>query len=373
MPSRRIRIVALAGSLAGLVACADTPEEVLLDPSDITPLPVLNQPVASGVPQWLVIPTYDGSGEANHPDIAYFPGGWHGWEYWMAFNPYPNGNDGFENPSIIVSHDGINWSVPDGVTNPLVPYPLTGKAHNSDQDLSYSSSSNSLVMIFREVRDGKNIIKRLISPDGVQWSTPTEIISAPSHQLVSPALVMRDGKQPVMWVVDAGTGCSSQTNRVMARRWLGTPDMAQAPESSPAWSKAIVTNLQQPGYIIWHIDVTYVASRKSFWAIYPARPAGSKECGTGNHLFMARSRDGVHWVTWEHPVLSNGVTPWATGTLYRSTMLFDDATQMFRIWLSAGTDRHFWSLGYVEVPLPMERQASIVASPPPTLRAYSRN
>ena len=153
-----LRIAALAGVIAGVLACADTPEELLLDPSDITPLPVLNQPVASGVPHWLVIPTYDGGGESTEPDIVMFPAPWHGWEYWMIMNPYPNGNDGFENPSIIASHDGIAWSVPDGVVNPLVPYPLVGTAHNSDPDLAYSPGSNNLVLVYREVNNGRNII-----------------------------------------------------------------------------------------------------------------------------------------------------------------------------------------------------------------------
>src|SRR5436190_6416072 len=132
-------------------SCGDTPQEVLLDPSDLTPLPILSQPVASGVPVWLAIPTYERSGEGIHPDVVHFPSPWHGWEYWMAFTPYPNGNEAAENPSILASHDGLNWLVPDGLTNPLVPPILVGKAFNSDPDLLYSPLSNRLVLLYREV------------------------------------------------------------------------------------------------------------------------------------------------------------------------------------------------------------------------------
>jgi hypothetical protein len=55
----------------------------------------------------LNIPTYDGSGQAVHPDIYYNANGWNGYYYWMAMTPYPNGDAAYENPSIIVSNDNL--------------------------------------------------------------------------------------------------------------------------------------------------------------------------------------------------------------------------------------------------------------------------
>ena len=60
----------------------------------------------------LITPTYDGSGEAVHPDILFFPNGWRGWEYWLVITPYPGDDTSKENPSILVSHDGITWREP---------------------------------------------------------------------------------------------------------------------------------------------------------------------------------------------------------------------------------------------------------------------
>ena len=40
---------------------------------------------------YLTIPTYDGSGQVTEPDIVFFDSPWHGFRYWLAFSPYPNG------------------------------------------------------------------------------------------------------------------------------------------------------------------------------------------------------------------------------------------------------------------------------------------
>ena len=64
----------------------------------------------------LNIPTYDGSGQAVHPDVYYNANGWNGYRYWMAMTPYPNGNAAYENPSIVVSNDNLNWIVPPGLS-----------------------------------------------------------------------------------------------------------------------------------------------------------------------------------------------------------------------------------------------------------------
>jgi hypothetical protein len=67
----------------------------------------------------LITPSYDDSGQATEPSIVHFPNGWNGYQYWMVFAPYPHSNDGYENPSILVSDNGTEWSVPPGVTNPI--------------------------------------------------------------------------------------------------------------------------------------------------------------------------------------------------------------------------------------------------------------
>src|SRR5271166_5048875 len=75
----------------------------------MTPIGVMQNAAAP-----LVTPTYDGSGQVTEPSIANFPGGWHGFTYWLAVAPYPHSHAAYENPSILVSNNGTNWSVPPG-------------------------------------------------------------------------------------------------------------------------------------------------------------------------------------------------------------------------------------------------------------------
>ena len=85
----------------------------------------------------LDLETYDGSGETIHPDIVYFPDGWHGYKFWMVNTPYPNNDGALENPSIWCSNDGSSWVIPDGLTNPIVAKPASGV--NTDPCIMYLS------------------------------------------------------------------------------------------------------------------------------------------------------------------------------------------------------------------------------------------
>ena len=82
----------------------------------------------------LNIRTYDGFDQPCHPKVLYFEEGWNGHRYWMAYTPYPYCADLYENPCLAVSDDGVNWTKPDGVTNPVTGHPPTheNSAHYSD-------------------------------------------------------------------------------------------------------------------------------------------------------------------------------------------------------------------------------------------------
>ncbi|OYV71853.1 MAG: hypothetical protein B7Z72_06060, partial [Gemmatimonadetes bacterium 21-71-4] len=160
------------------------------------------------------VPTYEGSGQTVEPDIVYRAHGWHGWEYWMVVNPYPNGNAAFENPSIIVSHDGQRWAVPPGVVNPVVPR----DAPNSDPDLSYDPVGQRLVLFYRQVREGDNVITVTMSRDGVRWSAPRVAFRERNHHAIGPSTVLRAGHRPRMWYIDAGAlGCRSLATTLKLR------------------------------------------------------------------------------------------------------------------------------------------------------------
>ena len=83
----------------------------------------------SNAKEYLSTPTYDESGQVVHPDLVYFPEGWgrdkkgNDWNYWLALTPFPNCKESYENPSVLVSNDGVIWRAPHGLKNPVEAEP----------------------------------------------------------------------------------------------------------------------------------------------------------------------------------------------------------------------------------------------------------
>lgn len=349
MHSRCFRTAA-AGALLALAACG-APESPVLptmsaDAAYLRPaLSSAGEPPIIGLAM-LDVPTFDGSGQAVHPDVVSFPTPWQGWEYWMAFTPYPGGNSDYENPSIAVSHDGRHWSVPDGVANPLVPKPITG--YNSDPDLTYDAVNNRLVMLYRQVGPQYNTIYSMSSTDGVHWTEPTVALRKPNHGMISPAMVLGKGTMPMVWYVDAGTAYSCTKRRTSVRAMAAnTVDALTPTRPGRGWSLSYAAKLEQPGYSIWHIDVTWVPSKKEYWAVYPAYRTGTCQA---EELFFAKSRDGLTWQRYQVPFMRRNAAQWTSMRVYRSSLLYFPERDALRVYISGsgGGPQGLWRLGYVE-------------------------
>jgi hypothetical protein len=301
---------------------------------------------ASG-PTILTVPTYDGSGQAVHPDVLWFPQGWRGWEYWMAFTPYPRGKQQYENPSIVVSHDGKSWVVPQGLINPIVR-PGLGGAYNSDPDLSYDVANDRLVMLSRQVSGNFNVISSLTSANGTAWSAPKVVFRRRNHGMISPALILPESGRPQVYYVDAGgKACPKRSTRIL-RQDAASLEALRPSAVERGWGAAIETGLQQPGYWIWHVDVTWVSARQEYWALYPAYPKSG--CGARD-LFFARSQDGKKWTTYPSPLLRHLDQPWTRAMLYRASAVYDADRDVLRVFLSASAPGPDWRLGYAEFAL----------------------
>ena len=317
----------------------------------------------------LVVPTYDGSGQAVHPDVVRFPAPWRGWEYWMAFTPYPKSNQAMENPSLAVSHDGVRWEVPADFTNPIIAKPSAG--YNSDPDLTYDAQLDRLVMIYRVVSNGENLIKAISSVDGRTWTLPKVTFRRKSHGIVSPTIASRPGGPPTVWYVDAGhRNCRDRATRVLSQDGPGMQALESArPETG--WSTPRLVGMLQPGFSVWHLDVIWVPERNEYWAIYPANRSYS--C-SGRDLFFARSSDGVSWTSYRVPVLKRNDADWVRGSLYRGSLLYDASRDAIRIYLSASAPGSVWHLGVVEYRFKdflaaLERQPGVTStSTPPPVR-----
>ena len=91
----------------------------------------------------LKLPFSDGSYQGVHPSAIYFPYGWAGYKFWMLVTGYLGGDNNTENPHIFASQDGIQWIVPDGITNPIEPIPVSPIC-NMDPELVYDPVLNVL-------------------------------------------------------------------------------------------------------------------------------------------------------------------------------------------------------------------------------------
>jgi predicted GH43/DUF377 family glycosyl hydrolase len=262
-----------------------------------------------------------------HPDVVYFPNGWHGHRYWMAMTPYPYDTDSWENPSIVVSDDGLSWSTPEGLENPIVPRPACD--HNNDPDIVYNPQTDELYVYYVELMrasrcDGsanENNIRLLKSSDGIHWSAPQTVMSwnpdtAPLY--LSPAVVYVDGVFH-MWIASNTTAVGHATSSDGVH-WspLESVEVTPAP---------------------WHLDVAYADGE--FVMLIVDSP------GAGAHLRLATSRDGTKWTVYPDPLLSpsNG---WDGERIYRATLLYDGASRLLKLWYSAKSAAGQWHIGYTE-------------------------
>ncbi|HEX4683990.1 MAG TPA: hypothetical protein VH277_14825 [Gemmatimonadaceae bacterium] len=280
----------------------------------------------------LSLSTPDGSGQTVHPDYLAVPASWSAASQYLVLTPYPNGNAAFENPSLFSGPDGIAWSTPAGVTNPIAS-PKDG--YLSDPDALFVPESNELWIYYRSV-DAQNTIRLVKSADGVHFGAPTIVAQGVNHTIVSPTVARRGATDWLMWAVNANVGCSAAATTVEVRHSPNGTD----------WSEPLTVSLTQPGYSVWHIDVQWIPSRHEFWALYNVKTPGS--CTTPA-VFLATSADGETWKTYPSPVLAHGAIPAFEDVVYRSTFDYDAATDAISLWYSGAryeSPNYVWRSAY---------------------------
>lgn len=281
-----------------------------------------------------ITPTYDGSGQTVHPDIEYMPAGWHGYTYWMAMTPYPNTIDSYENPSILVSNDGVTWIVPPGLANPLIGKP-SPCGHNNDTDIIYNKATDEMFVYHLDTRHSSecssyagqpyynhNYLQLFKSSDGIHWTGPITLIDWDLNTdkfFLSPAIVQRDTDHFYMWLTDQKNG---------EVYWCESGNGIN-------WSDPVKVNLPD---IAWHLNVEYIPSRDEYWMIYVVY-------GTRN-ISWAVSKDGFNWTYFSKYILTPKAGAW-DNSLYRSCFLYDEMTDLLEIWYSAYDSNGAWHTGYV--------------------------
>jgi hypothetical protein len=252
----------------------------------------------------------------------------------MMMTPYPDGNENYENPSLLVSDDGLLWQVPPGVTNPLQPGSPDG--YNSDPDLIFAENQLRAYFCWAAGPEGDDTSRVLTfsSTDGINWSDTAEVLAAPNY-LVSPTVLYQDSTY-LMWYVRT-ENCWSDTSTVH-RRWS---------EDGLEWSAEEAVSLSLGGWVVWHLDVQPADSE--YVMLVAAYPRDLSCVSTA--LFRARSADGVSWSMDPQPLLQAGSSGWDEDLIYRSSFLIEG--DLYRIWYSGrrtdgGTGEEFWHIGYTE-------------------------
>jgi hypothetical protein len=197
------------------------------------------------------IPTHQdpGGGQTTHPSVVRVPGGWNGYEYWMAHTPYPGSNSAWEDPNIAASNDGVNWVVPAGLTNPIDDQPGLPGPYNSDTDLEMGPG-NTMYAFWRVVIPDafQERIKYSTSTDGVNWSAPVEAMrSAMSDRRpLSPAFMYENGAWK-MWAIEI----NRSPNRMVFFQGGATPAKAN-------WGamQTVALGAMQKEKEPWHLSVT---------------------------------------------------------------------------------------------------------------------
>lgn len=286
----------------------------------------------------LNIETYDGSNQPTHPKVLYFKDGWNGYKYWLTYTPFPSNNNGYENPCIAYSNDGINF-IKDAM-NPIENTPMedgTKVGYNSDAHIVMVG--NVMECWWRtHFQSGTNadheVIFRKTSVDGINWSEKEELFrvqDASAGSCLSPAVIFEDGiykiwtvyKQQVMRYYESTTG----------KDWVYIRDIN-------------VDNPDYPTYKVWHIDVIHTEKGYEFVGCYHP----TNDYNDNKYIYYAVSEDNI---TYSTRVLI--LTPGKTGNfdateLYRPAILRMDNKVQIHYGCRNGWGN--WRIGMIEAPNP---------------------
>ncbi|RLE74286.1 MAG: hypothetical protein DRJ44_07695 [Thermoprotei archaeon] len=313
-------------------------------------------------PEPLWIPTFEGSGQAVHPDIVKV-----GEKYVLTFTPYPFSNELYENPSVLVSNDGVSWSE-NGIKNPVIQ-PKTSDELTSDPDIVYVDGRFYLFYIswkwggklFKKARAlMKQYTKQyfskiniIISYDLKNWKQPIQIVKSggfssffPFTRLIVSPSVTWDGKFR-MWYVKV-FGCTNTKPHVFYRESI----------DGAKWSREKRVFIEMPkNEVLWHIDVEKL-SNGNYLMVIAAYPQ-SANCEKVKRLYLAFSNDGFKWTVYREPLLttSSGGS-WDSDGLYRSTFTIEKGKM--HLWYTGLRDR-VWRIGHTcsETPLLKEEVYSL--------------
>ncbi|MDQ1160518.1 hypothetical protein QE422_000886 [Chryseobacterium sp. SORGH_AS 447] len=280
-----------------------------------------------------------------HPDVQYFPNGFNGYKYWMVFTPYfgtvGTAQDAkrYENPTIVVSNDGLNWSPATSAQGPLQRAPAVNESFSEKKeepkqgfwsDVDWTFENNKFSLYYRgsfikatafKSRGAKNqnnvrkadknaqrTIVRQTSADGIHWGrleiayTSNLPYSPKNNHIISPSFVY-NGTGYVSYEVENNISPNFPGNDpsyVIRRTSANGLDFSNFKQSkvvnfiNKPWAQV------NPMFAPWHIQATYV---DGYYFLCIA--AGDVKKCTADTLYLAFSKDGMNFKVLPIPLVEH--------------------------------------------------------------------
>jgi hypothetical protein len=236
----------------------------------------------------------------------------------MAITPYPGSDNDYENPSILASNDKTTWVVPDGLTNPIVPFP-GGTDFNADCDMVLVDGT--MYVFYLEVTSDSTDaeIYYKTSTDGITWSAAVHIDLGAAFpvEFKSPAFI----KETNGWTMFYSSGRVYHTH---------------APALTGPWDTPIAVTDTNVGDS--HVDVIKVGG--VYYGIFLQ--------GAETLKFGASWNGGLTWYIKSTDILTKSASGgWDDFGLYRSTI--QPTTGGFDFWYTGKADNTVWRIGYTTI------------------------
>ena len=308
--------------------------------------------------------------QVTHPDVVVMDEAWNGYRYWAIYTPNVSGISIYENPSIVASHDGVQWTTPDGLTNPIEPQPATVDYHNCDADMIYNPEMDAMMGYWNWADDRKGgvgaEIRLRISYDGIHWGIPitydTEtntwtkpttdaerqvvcgstdyipvVTSSDRYDMLSPTFVY-DSFRDVFMMWSNNTGDVGYNNGQANFVELRYSDDGITWGEPVRVNNFLSTNEKGQQLAPWHQDVQYVPELKEFLCVSQCFSGRNPD---GSVLHFTKSKDGLNWEqVGNKALLSPGQSgSWDDFQIYRSCFYYEPGNKTgngtMRVWYSA--------------------------------------
>ena len=274
----------------------------------------------------LDIRTPDGSDEPLHPSVCYIDNdGWNGYNYWMAFTPYPIKSkiyrDRFECPCVVVSNDGLKWKYLNGkeYIDDLTNNQIAEMDYFSDPELVFVNNINTLHCYYRLSVGGNGLqdktvtVYRKSTRDGVNWTERQiitfcfDIVKDSNEPVISPAIVF-DGTKYYLWFV---------SDKKVFR---------MSSDDGVCWYSDVECLLHGEKIIPWHISIILI-NNEYILTIYDMT----------ERITIWKSEDGTNFTFCVTSLLhSKRMYSYYRATLYRASVVFDGN---YKLYFSAGNTR----------------------------------